>query len=157
MRGSGGDMSYLLLRWQFSPGTDRTCTPDLCRTFDPGGRRIRAIFPSGTRRNEDRRNGPYHIVCLPCIYPNDSQQRRKNKSNQIKKLVRWNLEEINENVKLTQSFNVKKKEIKKRSACDGVHYEMTISLICFGFILVRDAAASGVSRSIATTSSWRPF
>jgi hypothetical protein len=81
----------------------------------------------------------------------------KKKSNQIKILVRGNLEEINENVKLTQSFNVKKKEIKKRSACDGVHYEMTISLICFGFILVRDAAASGVSRSIATTSSWRPF
>lgn len=34
---------------------------------------------------------------------------------------------------------------------------MTISLICFCFILVRDAAASGVSRSIVTTSSWRPF
>jgi hypothetical protein len=37
----------------------------------------------------------------------------KKKSNQIKILVRWNLEEINENVKLTQSFNVKRMKLKK--------------------------------------------
>lgn len=103
----------------------------------------------------------FHAFIL--MIPTAKGKKKKKKTNQIKekKLVRWNLEEINDDVKLTQiSFNLKKKEIKKngRHATARVHYEMTsISLICFCFILVRDAAASGVSRSIATTSSWRPF
>jgi hypothetical protein len=69
--------SYLLLRWLFLLGTDRTCKLDLSRTSGLGGKQIRAIFLSGTRRNEDRRNVLYHTACLPCIYPNSKEENKK--------------------------------------------------------------------------------